>query len=66
MEATLEELFENIESIIDELGNPEIAIEDAFTKYEAGMKILKDCNSKIDTIEKKVLKISEDGGLDEF
>lgn len=63
---SLEEMFGQIENIISELENPEIDIEDAFSKYENGMKILKECNSKIDTIEKKVLVISGNGELDEF
>lgn len=63
---TLEELFEQLDNIVTALGDPEIAIEDAFAKYEEGMKILKTCNDKIDTIEKKVLAIGADGELNEF
>lgn len=63
---TVEELFGKIEEIVSDLSNPEIAIEDAFSKYEAGMELLKQCNEKIDTIEKKVLAIGADGELSEF
>lgn len=65
-EISLEEMFEQIEGIIEELENPEIAIEDAFDKYENGMKLLKGCNDKIDAIEKKVMAITDDGELHEF
>ena len=30
------------------------------------MELLKKCNQAIDQVEKKVLQINEDGGLDEF
>ena len=30
------------------------------------MALLAQCNETIDQVEKKVLKINEDGGLDEF
>jgi len=63
---TLEELFEQLDNIVEALENPDIAIEDAFSKYEEGMKLLKNCNDKIDTIEKKVLAIGTDGELHEF
>ena len=65
-EISLEEMFEQIESIIEELEDPSIAIEDAFAKYENGMMLLKGCNDKIDMIEKKVLAISDGGELNEF
>lgn len=63
---TLEELFEQIDEIIESLEEPEIAIEEAFGKYETGMRLLKSCNDKIDIIEKKVLELGEDGELHEF
>lgn len=63
---SLEEMFGQIEGLIKELGDPEIAIEEAFEKYQNGMNLLKGCSDKIDAIEKKVLKITEDGELDEF
>lgn len=63
---TVEELFDKIEEIVSDLSKPDIAIEEAFTKYESGMELLKLCNDKIDTIEKKVLAIGENGELSEF
>lgn len=63
---TVEELFGKIEELVAQLGNPDIAIEEAFSKYETGMELLKVCNGKIDAIEKKVLAIGADGELSEF
>ena len=36
------------------------ALEDAFADYEEGMKLVKSCNEKIETIEKKILVLSGD------
>lgn len=63
---TLEDMFEQIDNIVEALEDPDIAIEDAFKQYEKGMELLKGCNEKIDTIEKKVLAIGADGELHEF
>ncbi len=65
-ETSLEELFGQIEGIIEKLEDPDVSIEDAFKDYESGMKILKECNDKLDKIEKKVLEIGPDGELNEF
>lgn len=62
----LEEAFAEIEEIIGHLGQEEITLEDAFLEYQQGMKLLKHCNDTIDRVEKKVLKINEEGGTDEF
>ena len=33
---------------------------------EKGMELLKYCNDKLDTVEKKMLQMNEDGSLGEF
>lgn len=63
---TLEEMFDQINGIIEELEDKDIPIEDAFSKYESGMKLLESCNDRIDVIEKKVLALNADGTLDDF
>ena len=63
---SLEEAFEQIEEVISYLENEEITLEQSFQEYNRGMKLLQHCNDTIDRVEKKVLQINEDGGLDEF
>lgn len=63
---SLEEAFAQIEAVIERLETEEITLEESFTQYRRGMELLAHCNETIDQVEKKVLKISEDGGLDEF
>ncbi len=65
-ELSLEEAFGQLDEIILDLENPEISLEDSFAMYQKGMELLKSCNEKIDTVEKKILMMNGDGGLDEF
>lgn len=65
-ELSLEEAFEQIEEVISCLEAEEITLEQSFSEYNKGMKLLHYCNETIDRVEKKVLQINEDGGLDEF
>lgn len=63
---SLEEAFEQIEGLIEHLEEEDITLENSFRAYQEGMKLLKYCDEKIDRVEKQVLKINEDGELDEF
>lgn len=65
-ELSLEEAFEKIETAIERLEEEDITLEDSFRVYQEGMKLLGYCNDKIDKVEKQVLKINENGELDEF
>lgn len=62
----LEEAFAQIEEVIAHLETEEITLEESFQEYNRGMQLLQHCNSAIDRVEKKVLQINENGGLDEF
>lgn len=63
---SLEENFERLEMAIDNLERDDISLEDAFRYYSEGMQLLKQCNDQIDKVEKKVLKLTEEGMLEEF
>lgn len=63
---TLEENFTRLEETIEQLEQEDIPLEDAFKAYTLGMEILKQCNDQIDRVEKKVLKLSETGELEEL
>ena len=65
-ERTLEEPFALLDEKIAQLENSEISLEDSFRVYKEGMELLKDCSSKIDTVEKKMLQINQDGTITEF
>lgn len=63
---TIEQIFTEIEETIQKLEADDISLEESFVQYKKGMELLKSCNEKIDTIEKKVLALNEEGGLSEF
>ncbi len=63
---SLEDAFAQIEEVIGRLETEDITLEQSFAEYNRGMALLAQCNETIDRVEKKVLKINEDGGLDEF
>lgn len=55
---TLEESFDALDGIIEEMQTGQLTLEEAFQKYEVGMKLIKDCNSSIEKVEKKLVVIS--------
>lgn len=65
-EPTLEEAFGTLEEMLLELESDDISLEDAFQKYEQGMRLLKYCDETIDKVEKKVLVLNGNGETDEF
>lgn len=62
----LEENFAKLDEIINLLEDDTIPLEEAFKAYSAGMAVLKQCNDQIDRVEKQVLKLTEDGQLEEL
>lgn len=65
-EKTIEEYLVSLDSIVKELESREVSLEKSFLLYQKGMELLKQCSSKIDTVEKKMLKMNENGELSEF
>ena len=43
-----------------------MSLEESFTLYQEGMRLLKLCSAQIDRVEKNMLLIDEEGGLHEF
>lgn len=62
----LEENFARLEEIIERLEDEEIPLEEAFRTYSEGMAVLKQCGDQLDRVEKQVLKLTEEGTLEEF
>ena len=47
-EMTLEEMLYSLDEHIQELESGDISLEQSFQVYEKGMRLLKECNEKID------------------
>ena len=62
----LEELFGQLEDTIQKMEKEEISLEDSFQLYHKGMDLLKQCNDKIDKVDKKMLILDEEGETHEF
>ena len=65
-EKTLEEAFQELESLAEKLEDSSTSLEDSFRFYKKGMELLKFCSGTLDTVEKKMLQMDEDGTLHEF
>jgi len=62
----LEELLEEVESVLERLEQGDISLEESFALYEQGIRGLKLCNDKIDFVEKKMAVINSEGNLEKF
>ena len=65
-EQSLEEVFQQLDDIVEKLEEEEISFEDSFKWYHKGMELLKVCNDKIDTVEKQIRILDENGEEHEF
>ena len=65
-EESLEELFAKLDQVAKELESGDTSLEESFGLYQKVMEMLKLCNEKIDTVEKKVQVLEENGEIHDF
>ena len=66
-EKTFEESLSRLESIVKDLENGSVALDDAINKFTEAMNISKSCNEKLKNAEENVNKIlKENGKLEDF
>ena len=63
---TLEMVFQELDEVVKTLEGESLSLEDSFKFYHRGMDHLKICNEKIDTVEKKMMILDENGESHEF
>lgn len=51
---TIEESFAKLEEIIGKMEQGEVSLEDSFALYHQGIQLVKECNEKIDLVEKQI------------
>ena len=65
-ELSVETAFQELDRLADRLEDQETSLEESFALYKKGMELLKYYSEKLDTVEKKMLQINEDGTFSEF
>ena len=63
MDKSIEETFEVLDRIMEQLESNDTTLEESFACYEAGMKLVKACGEKIDRVEKQMIVLQ--GGTEE-
>lgn len=63
---TLEESFANLETIIDNLENGQLSLDESFKMYNEGIKLIKNCNAQLDKVEKQIIILNKNGEDDEI
>ena len=51
---TIEELFDALDAIVDQMEDGATSLETSFELYKKGMEILKECRETIDYVEKEL------------
>ena len=59
---SVEESFNEIESIIAEMQKEDVTLDRSFELYNQGLTLIKECNEKLDSMEKQI-KIIEEGKI---
>lgn len=53
-ESNFEELIEKLENITNKLEKEQLSLDESVKLFEEGMKISKECNSKLEDAEKRI------------
>jgi len=64
--SSLEEHFEHIEEIIEEMETGDVSLDKSFELYKKGLEEIKAANIMLNDIEKAMLVLNEDGSMEEF
>ena len=63
---SIEESFEQIDEIIANLEKGDLSLEKSFQLYNDGVKLIKNCNTQLDKVEKQIIILNENEADDEF
>lgn len=63
---TVEETFAALDEMAEKLESGDVSLEESFSIYQEGMRLLKDASEAIDGIEKQMLLLSDSGETEEF
>lgn len=57
---SLEDILEELSNIVGKMDSDELTLEESFKMYEQGVKLCKQCNDKIDKVEKQLEIMGEE------
>jgi len=57
-----EDALEALEQLIERIESGEIGLEESLAQYERGMKLIRRCQSILDTAEKRIAELTEIAG----
>ena len=63
---SLEERFDRLDEIITQMEDSSIGLDKSFELYKSGLDVVKSANEMLDSMEKAMLVLNEDGNLEEF
>ncbi len=50
----ISDIFEKLDTIVKEMEDPRLPLEESFEHYTEGLKLLKQCSESIESIEKQI------------
>lgn len=66
-ESKFEDKLKELEKIVNELESGEIDLDSSIEKYTSAMKLVKECDDKLKSVEEQVTKIvTKSGSLEDF
>ena len=62
-----EDKMKELEMLINELETGEIDLDESIEKYTKAMKLIKECDTELKTVEKQISKlVTEENGTEDF
>ena len=53
-ELNIEDIYDKLDGLIEQMDNDDISLEDSFKLYNEGLSLVKECNEKIEKVEKDI------------
>lgn len=60
-----EEKINNLENIINDLENGDIDLDQSIEKYTTAMKLVKECDNELKSVEAQVSKLVNESGIEQ-
>lgn len=60
---TVEEAFEQLSEIVNQMSSSEVGLEESLQLYKQGVQLLSRCGNHLDRIEKEMITLTEEGNM---